>query len=345
METMDASTSTSKDVKQNALENEGAKPSTHPFAFLARLIVDGISFRQRYDSFLEATGTLIESKDMRDPLNVKEFEMIMGVLDAFKQETAARMYAIDSFINRYKSSQTENQPPEQTSEASSQSKMQRDSITPQPEVLPGDRNTTGSPTADNGPAKSIQKRPYAKDGAAGIPDLMQLAVESKMPNRLKVKASHAAVMQMDQTFFKSCLMECGLCKRTMRKPDHETYATFCIECHCFVCFRCDCAKFHLSEQEGLVEEAERTTVRAAGKRRNRKKKKKDRKVAPEESRQDTPAEEIEKSTELRDGIPDLVDYLMKSGSMLDLADFIDQCESTGIDLDEGYIKDLHFPMS
>jgi hypothetical protein len=194
-----------------------------------------------------------------------------------------------------------------------------------------------------------------KNNPAPIPAyLLQLGLGDKAPNRLKVKASRATVERTDQLFFKSRFMECGLCKRIMRKSDHEKYATACTECRCLVCFRCDCSVFHLSEQERLVEEAHTTTARVARKRRNRKKKKKDRKAAPEETRQDTPAvlviEEaaIETPTELRDGIPghvDLVDYLMTSGSILDLAAFMDQCESSGIDLDEGYIKELHFPTS
>lgn len=92
----------------------------------------------------------------------------------------------------------------------------------------------------------------------------------------KARESHhsSAVTKRADRIWKHHFVSCALCKNSFSK--HRTSdASFCEECKCYVCFKCNCQVYHLSYQEELwAASEEKTEQKKSSKKKNRKKKEK-----------------------------------------------------------------------
>jgi regulator of replication initiation timing len=77
-----------------------------------------------------------------------------------------------------------------------------------------------------------------------------MLVSASLIEKAQDKHNSTAVKKRADRIWKQHFVSCALC--------HESYskhrpgdATFCEECKCHVCSKCDCRKYHLSYQEEL----------------------------------------------------------------------------------------------
>lgn len=103
----------------------------------------------------------------------------------------------------------------------------------------------------------------------------------------KARESHnsSAVTKRADRIWKQHFVSCALCKKSFSK--HRTSdATFCDECKCYVCFKCNCQVYHLSYQEELWAETEEKTEQKKSSKKNKNKKKKE-KAKQKKAKQDS----------------------------------------------------------
>jgi importin subunit alpha-1 len=104
----------------------------------------------------------------------------------------------------------------------------------------------------------------------------------------KARESHnsSAVTKRADRIWKQHFVSCALCKLSFSK--HRTAdATFCDECKCYVCFKCNCQVYHLSYQEELWAESEEKTEQKKSSKKNKNKKRKE-KAKQKKAKQETP---------------------------------------------------------
>lgn len=106
-----------------------------------------------------------------------------------------------------------------------------------------------------------------------------MLVSPSLIEKAQDKHNSTAVKKRADRIWKQHFVSCALC--------HESYskhriadATFCEECKCHVCSKCDCKKYHLSYQEELWAATEEQTEakKNAKKSKNKKKKQKQKKA-------------------------------------------------------------------
>jgi hypothetical protein len=103
----------------------------------------------------------------------------------------------------------------------------------------------------------------------------------------KARESHnsSAVTKRADRIWKQHFVSCALCKKSFSK--HRTSdATFCEECKCYVCFKCNCQVYHLSYQEELWAATEEKTEQKKSSKKNKNKKKKE-KAKQKKAKQDS----------------------------------------------------------
>jgi len=91
----------------------------------------------------------------------------------------------------------------------------------------------------------------------------------------KARESHnsSAVTKCADRIWKQHFVSCALCKKSFSK--HRTSdASFCEECKCHVCHRCDCRIYHLDYQEELWAATEEKTEAKKNAKKSKNKKKK-----------------------------------------------------------------------
>jgi hypothetical protein len=119
-----------------------------------------------------------------------------------------------------------------------------------------------------------------------------MLVSASLIEKAQDKHNSTAVKKRADRIWKQHFVSCALC--------HESYskhrpgdATFCEECKCHVCSKCDCRKYHLSYQEELwAATEEKTEAKKNAKKSKNKKKKQKQKRAKQanntESQQQSP---------------------------------------------------------
>ena len=103
----------------------------------------------------------------------------------------------------------------------------------------------------------------------------------------KARESHnsSAVTKRADRIWKQHFVSCALCKKSFSK--HRTSdATFCDECKCYVCHKCNCQVYHLSYQEELWAATEEKTEQKKSSKKNKNKKKKE-KAKQKKAKQDS----------------------------------------------------------
>ena len=171
---------------------------------------------------------------------------------------------------------------------------------------------------------------------------------------------------------KSLIHTCAICKDEVIPDETEGLSIcFCKECKCYVCSNCSCQEYHLSFQEqfwSYVEEKEnqesmqqkQNAAKRTKRNKKRKQKSKQKKVAKlnsmsssrvsaapfyqpntlPERRGDVNQRSTKRENELGEsreqpavGV-DFVQYLQQSGSIIALAQYMDELESAGVNLDD-----------
>jgi hypothetical protein len=104
-------------------------------------------------------------------------------------------------------------------------------------------------------------------------------VSASLIEKALEKHNSSAVTKRATRIWKQHFVSCALCNESFSKH-RTTDATFCEECKCYVCSKCDCKVYHLSYQEELWAASEEKTEakKNAKKSKNKKKKQKQKKA-------------------------------------------------------------------
>ena len=114
-------------------------------------------------------------------------------------------------------------------------------------------------------------------------------VSASLIEKALEKHNSNAVTKRATRIWKQHFVSCALCNESFSK--HRTAeATFCDECKCYVCSKCDCEVYHLSYQEELWAATEEKTEakKNAKKSKNKKKKQKQKKTKQSTDSQSLP---------------------------------------------------------
>mmetsp|Transcript_28855 Transcript_28855/g.44333 ORF Transcript_28855/g.44333 Transcript_28855/m.44333 type:complete len:475 (+) Transcript_28855:700-2124(+) len=118
-----------------------------------------------------------------------------------------------------------------------------------------------------------QHRNELMDGRKDRPPTL---VSAALIEKALDKNNNSAVSKRATKIWKQHFVSCALCHQSFSR--HRTGdASFCEECKCHVCSNCDCRVYHLSYQEELWAESEKTEVTKKSKKKKQKKKEKKKK--------------------------------------------------------------------
>lgn len=119
----------------------------------------------------------------------------------------------------------------------------------------------------------------SREAKSKTPSTTPMLVSASLIEKAQDKHNSTAVKKRADRIWKQHFVSCALCHESFSK--HRTAdATFCEECKCHVCSKCDCKKYHLSYQEELWAATEEKTEakKNAKKSKNKKKKQKQKKA-------------------------------------------------------------------
>eukprot|EP00924_Labyrinthula_sp_SR-Ha-C_P015035 maker-scaffold_9-snap-gene-6.50-mRNA-1 protein AED:0.01 eAED:0.01 QI:97/0.66/0.5/1/1/1/4/0/934 len=184
--------------------------------------------------------------------------------------------------------------------------------------------------------------------------------EAKKLDTQKLEALQAhrssAIAKRASRIWKSYFVVCAICSQAYSK--YTSQAVFCQECKCYVCANCDCTVFHLSYQKKLWSEMEDGPTKkknaAAGaakkingktKRQRKRERQKQKKLQKEKEKQEQIAttKTVSAESKQKDVVKkeiskkknggtikndEYVDYLMQTGSILDLWNMMNENEDT-----------------
>jgi hypothetical protein len=172
------------------------------------------------------------------------------------------------------------------------------------------------------------------------------SIRRQAASRLREKWSAKRSIQRDQEWIEQNIIVCGLCTRFVSNTQQVSMASYCSHCNCHVCFSCDCSSFHLDQQDTYWESVEHTNTTGSvnikkRKRRKTKKTKMGCSTSPDAENTEGTARVVANKgpllvREVGSVSIDLLGVLSQTGSIIALANFIDEQESNGIDLDYGY---------
>ena len=120
-----------------------------------------------------------------------------------------------------------------------------------------------------------KKKAGKKDDDSSDEHGAPMLVSSSLIEKALDKHNSSAVNKRATRIWKQHFVSCALCNESFSKH-RTTDATFCEECKCYVCSKCDCKVYHLSYQEELWAATEEKTEakKSAKKSKNKKQKKK-----------------------------------------------------------------------
>ena len=179
-------------------------------------------------------------------------------------------------------------------------------------------------------AKAQEKRRMQLENGA-LCDVLKIE-ELRTTHRL------GEIRKRTSAMWSSHFVTCGICSRSYSRHGDSTF--YCEECKCVVCGGCDCSRFHLSYQDELwaseETKAKNKSKSKAKKKAKKKQRDKDKKKLKAESGSSTTtglvanaSTAVAASTVDEDNEHQYVDFLMQSGSILELAKMMDLEEKDG----------------
>jgi hypothetical protein len=136
-----------------------------------------------------------------------------------------------------------------------------------------------------------EKRRKENRGGDENDEAHPVLVSASLIEKALEEHNSSAVTKRATRIWKQHFVSCALCNESFSK--HRTVdATFCEECKCYVCSKCDCKVYHLSYQEELWAASEEKTEakKNAKKSKNKKKKQKQKKAKQIPDSQPLPSE-------------------------------------------------------